>query len=85
MTTAALDSLFSEHDIKFKRFDHAAVETVAQARELEIDIPGLATKNLFLRDGKGKRHWLWVGGENEQLNLEDLASALGIKRERDLS
>ena len=70
----------TEQNVAFKRFDHAAVYTVQQANELRLPIEGLATKNLFLRDGKGKRHWLWVGASQDSVDLAKLAQRLGVKR-----
>jgi Ala-tRNA(Pro) deacylase len=51
-----------------------------QASQLELTIPGVPTKNLFLRDGKGKNHWLWVGAENESADLQAVAAQIGVKR-----
>lgn len=55
-------SFLSSHGIAYERFDHPAVFTCEQARELRMPMPGKDTKNLFLRDEKGKRHFLVVVG-----------------------
>jgi Ala-tRNA(Pro) deacylase len=70
----------TEQPVSYQRYDHAAVFTVHQANQLDVKIPGLATKNLFLRDGKGKRHWLWVGADDDPLDLVTLAQRLEVKR-----
>ena len=46
------------HEIAYVRHDHPAVYTVEEADRLVPDLPGAKTKNLFLRDDKGKRHFL---------------------------
>jgi len=39
-------------------------------------MPGAHTKNLFLRDGKGKRHFLVVVGNRKNVDLKALKSVL---------
>ncbi|ORT48543.1 hypothetical protein ST37_17410 [Vibrio sp. qd031] len=70
----------TEHHVSFRHYEHTAVFTVQQANQLDVNIPGLATKNLFLRDGKGKRHWLWVGADDDSLDLARLSQRLEVKR-----
>jgi Ala-tRNA(Pro) deacylase len=59
-------------------FDHAPVHTVEQSRELRGEIPGIHTKNLFLRDGK-KNFFLFVTEESAPINLKALAKLIGAK------
>jgi Ala-tRNA(Pro) deacylase len=59
-------------------FDHAPVHTVEESRELRGDIPGVHTKNLFLRDGK-KNFFLFVTDESASINLKALAKLIGAK------
>lgn len=69
-----------DNQVSFQCFEHPAVFTIEEANQLDVDIPGLATKNLFLRDGKGKKHWLWVGAEDESADLKHLSEVLSVKR-----
>ncbi|HNR52228.1 MAG: Prolyl-tRNA editing protein ProX [Deltaproteobacteria bacterium ADurb.BinA179] len=67
------------HGITFERYDHEAVYTCEQADCL--DIPGSAakTKNLFLRDRKGKRHFLVTVGSEKSVDIKALEDLLGAK------
>lgn len=67
-----LDELGIEH----RTFSHPAVFTVEEARELRGAIEGAHTKNLFVRDKKG-RMWLVVALEDRSVDLKALARALG--------
>lgn len=68
------------HDIAYDRHDHPAVFTVEEADRLVPELPGAKTKNLFLRDDKGKRHFLVLVPSDKRVNLKALKEVLGIKR-----
>lgn len=66
-------AFLDRHGITYQRFDHPAVFTCEQAKEIRIDpMPGKDTKNLFLRDEKGKRHFLVTVGHEKQVDLKAL-------------
>ena len=69
-----------EHGIAYVRHDHPAVYTVAEADQLVPELPGAKTKNLFLRDDKGKRHFLVLVPSDKRVNLKALKAVLGVKR-----
>ena len=46
------------HKIPYERYDHEAVFTCEQADLLSSPSSAAKTKNLFLRDRKGRRHFL---------------------------
>ncbi len=71
-----LDSI----DISYKRFDHPAVFTVSEAKLLSPDIDGSSTKNLFLRDKKGIRHFLVTVPQDKQVDLKELSYTLEASR-----
>jgi Ala-tRNA(Pro) deacylase len=71
-----LFEFLAEHHITFERQDHPAVYTVEQARRLVPSLPGAKTKNLFLRDKKGQRHFLVVIGAEKRVNLKQLQALL---------
>jgi Ala-tRNA(Pro) deacylase len=56
--------------------DHAPVYTVEEARVVRGDIPGAHTKNLFLRDKKGRRMWLVTCLADREVDLRALAGRL---------
>ncbi len=66
------------HTIHYERHDHPAVFTVEEADVYAESIPGAHTKNLFLRDKKGKRHFLVVADSHANVNLKDIASMLDV-------
>ncbi|MFD1704549.1 prolyl-tRNA synthetase associated domain-containing protein [Methylopila henanensis] len=56
--------------------DHEAVFTVAESRALKAGMPGGHTKNLFLKDRKG-RLFLFTADAEATIDLKWLAAALG--------
>ncbi|MBI3619371.1 prolyl-tRNA synthetase associated domain-containing protein [Candidatus Peregrinibacteria bacterium] len=71
-------SFLTEHAIPFQRFDHVAVFTCEESAKLP-PMPGGDTKNLFLRDDKGKRHFLVTVGHEKTVDLKKLKDVLGVK------
>lgn len=57
---------------------HPPVFTVEQAQALKGDLPGAHTKNLFLRDKKG-RMWLLTALHDRAVDLRSLADRLGAR------
>ncbi len=72
--------LFAEHGIEYDRYDHPPVFTVEDVKQLTPDLPGAKTKNLFIRDGKGKQHFLVVVGHEKAVDLKAMQSLLGVSR-----
>lgn len=72
---AHLERLGIEH----RTVSHRAVFTVAESRELRADFPGGHSKNLFLRNKKG-RMWLVTCLEDRDIDLKALAERLGAGR-----
>ena len=70
----------SENNLEFERHDHPAVFTCEEANRLVPALPATKTKNLFLCDGKGHRHFLVVVGFEKVIDLKALASLLGISK-----
>ncbi|MEN3110883.1 prolyl-tRNA synthetase associated domain-containing protein [Uliginosibacterium paludis] len=71
-----LAALFSRLGICPVRHEHEAVFTCEAAAALDIAMDGLPTKNLFLKDRKGRRHFLVVMHDAQRLDLKWLAGAL---------
>jgi Ala-tRNA(Pro) deacylase len=55
---------------------HPPVFTVEEAQAHKGDLPGAHTKNLFLRDKKG-RMWLLVAAHDREVDLRAVAASLG--------
>jgi Ala-tRNA(Pro) deacylase len=64
--------------ITARTFVHPPVHTVEESRALRGDIPGVHTKNLFLRDSK-KRFFLFITDEARTVNLKSLGKLIGAK------
>ena len=56
--------------------EHPAVFTVAESRSLKADIPGAHTKNLFLKDKKG-RLFLITAQHETRIDLKRVHEAIG--------
>ena len=75
-----IESFLTSNGIAFERFEHPAVFTCEQAEELTPDMPGTHTKNLFLRDRKGKRNILVVVGFEKSADLKALKDVLNVDK-----
>ena len=62
--------------IKFVQYEHPAVYTVEQANQHWQNISGLHCKNLFLRDKKGRKHYLVVVESSKTVDIKALNSQL---------
>lgn len=78
-TPEVLLAHLEELGIEARTFVHPPVFTVQEAKKLRGELPGAHTKNLFLRDKKG-RMWLVVALEDRSVDLRAVAAALGHKR-----
>lgn len=70
------------NSIAFQRVDHPAVFTCEEADRLVPVLPGAKTKNLFLCDGKGRRHFLLSVRPEKAVDLKLLGeqlSAAGLR------
>ncbi len=66
-----------QHAIAFERVDHPPVFTCEEARRLVPNLDGAETKNLFLRDAKGRRHFLVAVRADKSVALKELGGVLG--------
>ena len=72
--TAALDAFLARHQLVLQRHEHPPVMTVEESERLVPKLPGAKTKNLFLRDKKGARHFLVTVPHDLAVDL----AALGV-------
>jgi len=70
----------AEHGIEYERHDHPPVFTCEEADRLVPALPAAKTKNLFLRDRKGRRHFLIAVGYEKVVDLKALSSILGVSK-----
>lgn len=64
------------HGIAAERHSHAPVMTVEESLRLVPKLRGLKTKNLFLRDKKGRRHVLVTVPHDRAVDLDALGASL---------
>ena len=66
-----LDTL-NEQNIEYEMFEHQAVYTVDEIEDSDLwnHENGIGAKNLFLRDGSGKHHFLVIIREDKQADLK---------------
>jgi Ala-tRNA(Pro) deacylase len=75
-----LETFLREHGIDASRHEHPAVMTVEESLRLVPNLPGAKTKNLFLRDKKGVRHFLVTVPHDRAVDLDALGAALGANK-----
>lgn len=68
------------HGIAYERYDHPALFTYEAVQEHAAHIPGVGTKNLFLRNREGSRYFLVVVADGERVDLNVLADRVGEKK-----
>jgi len=78
-TRQDLFARLAELGIATQTIEHEAVFTVAQSSKLERELPGGHTKNLFLKDKKG-RLFLVVALGHAHIELKTLHKQLGADR-----
>ena len=76
LTRADLLARFAELGIETKTFDHPAVFTVAESREIKHAIPGGHSKNLLLKDKKG-RVFLVTAEADAAIDLKTISEKIG--------
>ena len=63
--------------IPYRMVEHEAAHTVQDMERLHLDEGESIPKNLFLRDAKGRRHFLLVAGKDCPVDLRALRAILG--------
>lgn len=72
--------LLQEKKIPFDCLEHEAVHTMEEMDKAGITRKGTVCKNLFLRDAKGKTHFLVTVPEAKRIDLKQLSEQLGSSR-----
>ena len=65
-----------KNGIGYQRFDHPAVFTCEEAERLVPPMPGIKSKNLFVRDRRGRRHFLVIVPAEKTVDLKALSREL---------
>lgn len=75
---AAAGAFLEAHGIPYRRYEHPPVFTCEEADHLvPAEAAGIQTKNLFVRDKRGRRHWLIVTSCAKPIDLRRTARVLG--------
>lgn len=77
-----VEAFLHEHGITFTRHDHPAVFTCEDSERLGIHLPGIHSKNLFLKNRKKTRFFLVTIPAEKRADLKKLGILFG---EKDLS
>ncbi len=76
-----IKTLLAELTIDYRWYDIEPCETCEESAVLlPDDRPGMGTKNLLLRDRKGKNYFLLVAEEHKTIDLKQLAQQLQSSR-----
>lgn len=70
----------NEMGIEYTVDEHEAVYTIEEVDKMGVFNKGVGCKNLFLRDGSGKRHFLLIAEEHKQVNIKDVQHQIGSSR-----
>jgi Ala-tRNA(Pro) deacylase len=73
MTSQSIDELLATLGITTERYEHPAVYTCEEAERAVPDTGAVHTKNLFMRDKRGRRHILLVTTCAKSVNLRAFA------------
>ncbi|HEX4183595.1 MAG TPA: YbaK/EbsC family protein [Caulobacteraceae bacterium] len=78
-TLADLFAFLGRHGVAHRTLEHAAVFRVGEGEEIKAGLPGGHTKNLFLKDAKG-RLWLISALGETAIDLKRLPAVIGAAR-----
>ncbi|MCR6544269.1 prolyl-tRNA synthetase associated domain-containing protein [Dehalobacterium formicoaceticum] len=71
--------LLNRREIEYTAFEHIPVYTIGEMMALDLPAPEKVVKNLFLRDDKGRNHYLVVLAGHKSVNLKDLAAKISSR------
>lgn len=72
--------LLDRNQLRYDIVEHEPVFTIADALAATPALDGIKTKNVFLRDAKGTRHFLVIVPHDVRLDLPALAATLGTSK-----
>lgn len=77
MSSKSIYTVLDDLGIQYTEVKHPALFTSAEGEAYWKDIPGIKTKNLFLRNRKGNVHYLAIVPVEKRVDLKRLAKELG--------
>ncbi|GAA4898583.1 prolyl-tRNA synthetase associated domain-containing protein [Ferrimonas pelagia] len=73
-------SLLDQLSIAYQAYQHPPLHNCQEADRLQLVRTGLRTKNLFLRDNYGKRHFLLITTPDKAVDLKALSKQMSLSR-----
>ncbi|MHA1673973.1 MAG: prolyl-tRNA synthetase associated domain-containing protein [Promethearchaeota archaeon] len=77
---AEIAQWLEKHNIQYKLYKHPAVFTVAEAQIHCSHVPGLACKNLFVKDSKTGKFYLITAPSLKRFRLNTVRKIIGAKK-----
>ncbi len=77
---ANVEQFLKDNQIEYISHEHPAVYTCEEAEKYCGHIPGLASKNLLLKDQKGRRCFLIVLPANKKADIKKISEIVGEKK-----
>jgi Ala-tRNA(Pro) deacylase len=76
----AVLNLLDTLNIEYEYLSHAPAKTMADLNDMDEKTGAVYMKNLFLRNGTGKKHYLVVVCGDKRVDLKALAGVIGSSR-----
>lgn len=73
-------AFLNEKGISYEVIEHEAVFTMEEMERAGINAHGCICKNLFLRDAKGRQHYLVTVPDERRVDLKWLSAVLGTSK-----
>lgn len=70
-----LFDFLKRNEIKFNIYEHEPVYTVEDVKNAKLNIPGVPTKNLFLKSKDKKKYYLFIMQEDKKADLKEITFA----------
>jgi len=64
-------------NIDYTEHNHSPIFTIEESKDHWASVKGMHCKNLFLRDNKGKRHYLLCAEAHKAIDLKALSAEVG--------
>ncbi|MGI6677789.1 MAG: prolyl-tRNA synthetase associated domain-containing protein [Dehalobacterium sp.] len=71
--------LLNRKGMEYTSYEHVPVYTIEEMMALDLPAPEKVVKNLFLRDDKGRNHYLVVLAGHKTVNLKELAGKISSR------
>lgn len=79
-TKEMIYALLDSNGIQYHMQTHGAVHSLADVDQAGVIREGVVLKNLFLKDGKGKKHFLLCVPEDRHTDFKEIGEKVGAKK-----